>query len=94
MTDEIVYKTVPLPVSSSHGIRFRESAEEHEARVQAHMDRVHPMLDAIEREEARVHLETGDPVERALCNNRKWKRRTRARERSATRLAEKKEIES
>ncbi len=87
MTDEIVYKTVRLPVASSpddiESTWTAEEVEAHEARVQAHMARVHPMLDAIRREEARVYLQTGDRVERDLRNNRRWKKNWRAARRGA-----------
>lgn len=86
MTDELVYKTIPLAVAKS-AARISETPEERAARVQAHIDRVRPMLDAIKLEEARVQHAFGDPVERALANNRKWKRKMRAAARTAMRRA-------
>lgn len=80
MTDDIVLKTIPLPLALPPGGR-RGTRAERAARVQAHMDRIHPVLDFIEQEERRVNGEIGDPVERALCNNRTWKRRMRSRKR-------------
>lgn len=77
MTDDLVYKIIPLPVAR-YPANVDGTPEERAARVQAHMDRVHPQLDAIKREESRVYLETGDPVERYLCNNRRWKKRNRS----------------
>lgn len=89
MRDEIVCKTVPLPIASGpEDISATWTADEirdHEARVQAHMARVHPKVDAIREEEASVRRASGDPAERALCNNRRRKRklRTLARKRAA-----------
>lgn len=75
MTDEIVYKTVPLPVARLQG-DVHDTPEERAARVQAHMDRVHPKLDAIRQEEARVQRAVGDPVERAArCRFDRGRRR-------------------
>lgn len=83
MRDEITCKTVPLRGASPPS-RVREDAEERAARVQAHADRVHPMVDAIREEESRVRRNVGSPVERANLNNaRRRRQRTLARRRAA-----------
>ena len=49
MTEDLVYKTIRLPLASTAG-KMRGTPEERAARVQAHMDRVHPQLAAIKQE--------------------------------------------
>lgn len=77
MTDDIAYKTIPLPVARLPG-KVRGTREERAARVQAHMDRVHPVIDAIVQEEERLQRAVGDPVERSRFNSRKSRRKQRA----------------
>lgn len=88
MTDDIVYKTVPLNIASSPA-HMRGTPQERAARVQAHMDRVHPAMEAIEREETRVFREKGDPVQRA--KDRKVQLRYLARKRAAKIVATKRD---
>lgn len=77
MTDDIAYKTIPLPVARLPGT-VRGTPEERAARIQAHIDRVHPVLDAIAQDEERVQRAVGDPVERARLNSRKSRLKQRA----------------
>ena len=80
--DSVVHKTVPLPLARLPG-NVRGTPEERAARVQAHMDRVHPMVDAIRREEAEAALRP--PIERKRKNDRKFRARqlVKAQQRAA-----------
>lgn len=82
MTDDIVLKTIPLPLALPPGGR-RGTRAERAARVQAHMDRIHPVLDFIEQEERRVNGEIGDPVDRNRRNSCRSHRKRRAMARAA-----------
>lgn len=83
MTDDIIHKTVPLPIASCpDDIANSDTPEAHEARIQAHMNRVHPKIDAIEKEESRVRRASGSPAERERCNkNRQRRQRALAKRR-------------
>lgn len=90
MSDEIVFKTIPLAIAK-HAGNIGLTAAEREALVQAHMARVHPQLEAIRQDEASVQKQLGDPKERSRLNSRKSKRKrvALARERAAAIAAKK-----
>ncbi len=96
MRDDIVHKTVRLPIASCpediSATWTKEELLDHEMRIQAHMDRVHPMVDAIRKEEASVRRAVGDPAKRALINNARRKRQRRAAQKRAEEIQAKKKL--
>ncbi len=77
ITSDLIFKTVQLNNVAKYG-RAQLTPEQRESLIQGHCDRIHPMLDAIREEEARVQAEFGCPKERARFNSRKSQRKQRA----------------
>lgn len=77
MTEDLILKTIPLAIAK-HAGSARGTKEERAARVQEHMDRVHPVLESMQEEENCMQIPVDDHAERSRFNSMKSHRKQRA----------------